>query len=264
MVTGTSYLNLLKAAVAETDPIARYYYSQRDLPVAQKADMSPVTAADQEIERTLMSFFHKHLPNAVILGEEYGQSGETLDTQRDRIRIIIDPIDGTRNFIRGVPLVATLLAVECDGEIVAGLVSNPLQSEHWAAEKGAGATYNDKPIYVSQVATLAASQAFHGSLYGSETDGLPREQALALLSQTQRQRGFGDFYGHILVASGAGEFSFDVGFQPWDIAPLKIIVEEAGGMVTNFDGRFSVEAKSMICSNGRFHAQLVAAFKGSV
>lgn len=258
----TSYLALLQAAVVETDAIARHYYTQRDFVVAQKADLSPVTIADQEIEQTLTKFFREHLPNADILGEEYGIAvhsavSAAASPQQKHLRVIIDPIDGTRNFVRGIPFVATLLAIECDGEIVAGLVSNPIQREHWAAEKGQGATYNDRPIHVSSVATLGDSQAFHGSLYGPEAEGLPRDKVLNILSQTHRQRAMGDFYGHILVAAGAGEFSLDFGLKPWDIAPLKIIVEEAGGRVTNFDGGFSLEGGSLVCSNGLLHEQLM-------
>ena len=299
----TSYLALLQEAVIETDAIARHYYTKRDFVVSQKADLSPVTIADQEIEQTLTRFFRKHLPDADILGEEYGESdlsrrapgasraldpdglgnpapssaaGATgiqraepfgikkiasAEPRQGRLRIIIDPIDGTRNFIRGIPLFATLLAIECDGEIIAGLVSNPIQREQWGAELGAGATYNGSPIHVSSVADLAASQVFHGSLYGSEAEGLPREKVLGVLSQTHRQRGMGDFYGHMLVASGAGEFSLDFGLKPWDLAPLKIIVEEAGGKVTNRDGGFSLTNGSLVCSNGVLHRDVLTALQ---
>jgi len=272
----TSYLALLKEALRETDEIARYYYTKRDFVVSQKADMSPVTIADQEIEQTLTKFFRERLPDARILGEEYGESGihpsttlrdpgepfETItpysaEPSKGRLRVIIDPIDGTRNFVRGIPFIATLLAIELDGKIIAGLVSNPIQREQWAAELGAGATYNGSPIRVSSVASLAAAQAFHGSLYGSEAEGLPRDKILKILSQTHRQRAMGDFYGHMLVASGAGEFSLDFGLKPWDIAPLKIIVEEAGGRVTNFDGGFSLEGGSLLCSNGVLHDRVL-------
>jgi histidinol-phosphatase len=317
-----SYLALLQEAVIETDAIARHYYTKRDFAVSQKADLSPVTVADQEIEQTLTRFFRKRLPDADILGEEYGttaheerllpaengiQRAEHLDLSRralgasraldpdglgdpdpssaagangiqraepfelktpysaepskGRLRVIIDPIDGTRNFVRGIPFIATLLAIELDGKIIAGLVSNPIQREQWGAELGAGATYNGSPIRVSSVVDLASSQAFHGSLYGSEAEGLPRDKVLEILSQTHRQRAMGDFYGHMLVASGAGEFSLDFGLKPWDIAPLKIIVEEAGGRVSNFDGRFSLDGGSLVCSNGVLHRAVLTALK---
>jgi len=284
----TSYLALLQEAVIETDAIARHYYTKRDFVVSQKADLSPVTIADQEIEQTLTKFFRKRLPDADILGEEYGTTvheerllpaengihpSTTLRDPREpfeikktysaepskgRLRVIIDPIDGTRNFVRGIPFIATLLAIELDGKIIAGLVSNPIQREQWGAELGAGATYNGSPIHVSSVADLAVSQAFHGSLYGSEAEGLPRDKVLGILSQTHRQRAVGDFYGHMLVASGAGEFSLDFGLKPWDIAPLKIIIEEAGGRVTNFDGGFSLDGGSLVCSNGVLHHDILA------
>jgi histidinol-phosphatase len=265
-----SYLALLQEAVIETDAIARHYYTKRDLVVSQKSDLSPVTIADQEIEQTLTQFFCKHLPDAAILGEEYGASEITRAKPFDLsapyasapstggLRVIIDPIDGTRNFVRGIPFVATLVAIEREGHIIAGLVSNPIQREQWSAEKGKGATYNGSPISVSKIAHLSESQAFHGSLYGPEAEGLPRDKVLKILSQTPRQRAIGDFYGHMLVASGAGEFSLDFGMKPWDIAPLKIIVEEAGGRVTNGDGGFSLEVGSLVCSNGVLHEALLA------
>lgn len=289
-----SYLALLQEAVIETDAIARHYYTKRDFVVAQKQDLSPVTIADQEIEQTLTKFFRERLPDVAILGEEYGESGAVFPhpqpisqgergaqpfaagetgiqraepfelkkpysaaPSKGRLRVIIDPIDGTRNFVRGIPFIATLLAIELDGQIIAGLVSNPIQREQWGAELGAGATYNGSPIRVSSIAELASSQAFHGSIYGPEAEGLPRDNVLGILSQTHRQRAMGDFYGHMLVSSGAGEFSLDFGLKPWDIAPLKIIVEEAGGRVTNFDGGFSLEVGSLLCSNGVLHDRLL-------
>lgn len=253
------YMTLLDEAVNETDSIARHYYARRDVVVQQKVDLSPVTEADQKIERTLVGFFLRNIPDVTILGEEYGRSG----SPNGRYRVIIDPIDGTRNFIRGIPVFGTLIAIADGDAIVAGVVSNPIQKERWIAQKGKGALYNQQPIQVSQVQTLADSQAFHGSLYGTEAIGLPVASVLSLLSQTHRQRAFGDFYGHVLVASGAGEFSLDFGLKPWDKAPLKIIVEEAGGCVTNWDGGFSLEDSSLVCSNGLFHDKLVHSAGGA-
>lgn len=257
----TGYAKVLCEAVTETDAIARHYYGKRDIQVLQKHDLSPVTAADQEIERTLTRFFRAQWPHVAILGEEYGVTSSAGDAHHPRLRVIIDPIDGTRNFVRGIPIFGTLLAVSFEDEIVAGVVSNPIQREHWVAEKSQGATYNGVPISVSRIATMAEAQAFHGGLYGSESLYLPREKVLDLLSQTHRQRAFGDFYGHVLIASGAGEFSLDFGLQPWDKAPFKIIVEEAGGRVTNLDGSFSLEDGSLVCSNGWLHDEVLAALQ---
>ena len=130
------------------------------------------------------------------------------------------------------------------------MVSNPITNERWVTSVGNGATYNDKPIHVSSIDSLSDSQAFYGRLFGREARG-NSEQLIKLLSHTKRQRGIGDFLMHMWVANGYGEFGIDFKLQPWDLAPLGIIVEEAGGKVTSASGdSFDIYEGSILSSNG--------------
>ena len=174
---------------------------------------------------------------------------------------MIDPIDGTSNFIRGIPICGTLLALEKAGEIVAAVGSNGIQKERWYAAKGHGSFYNGKQITVSDIENLQDSQVFHGSLYGREARG-ELDRLLLVLSKTKRQRGIGDFLIHMWVASGYGEFGIDFNLQPWDIAPLGLIVSEAGGFVSQINGGpFDIYEGSILSSNGLFHADIVNLFQ---
>ena len=129
-----------------------------------------------------------------------------------------------------------------------GLVSSPVTRDRWWATKGGGSFYNGNQIRVSSVDTLSESQSFFGGLYGQETRNQP-SKLLPLLEKTYRQRGFGDYYAHVLVAMGCGEFAVDYGLNPWDTAPLKILLEEAGGVVLNLDGRADIYSSVFISSN---------------
>jgi histidinol-phosphatase len=176
--------------------------------------------------------------------------------------LIIDPIDATRNFVRGIPIFATLLAIEQESEIVAGLVSAPALSARWSAARGSGAFAGSRPIRVSRVSDLARSQIFHGSLGGAEAKRLPPGLP-TLIRATERQRGLGDFYQHVLVAEGAGEVAIDPVMFPWDIAALQVIVEEAGGRATTLQGERSVYGGSLVCSNGLLHEEALRILRGA-
>jgi histidinol-phosphatase len=210
-----------------------------------------------EIEQFIRKFACSTLPGIGVLGEEFGEDEGTTGT-----RLIIDPIDGTRNFVRGLPFFGTLLGVEVNGEITMGMVSAPYFGERWwggcGETKGAWYrnTFSERALSVSNIEDLADSQIFHGSLYGCEAAQTPMTLQ-SLLSKTNRQRGVGDYYLHMLVASGAGEIGVDFGLKPWDKAPLKAIVEGAGGSVTNMDGSFTLEHHSIVSSNGRVHAAIL-------
>ena len=247
----------LHEIATEADRIAMHYFSRRTLKIENKQDQSPVTQADLEIETMIRDQVHTRWPGIGILGEEFGDEKSTVST-----RIIVDPIDGTRNFIRGVPFFATLLAVETDGEIVMGMVSAPYHRERWWGRCGIdpNAMYRnpsgEQLIHVSDISKIEDAQVFHGSLYGCEALLTPSTLE-TLLSKTNRQRGVGDYYLHMLVASGAGEFGVDFGLKPWDKAALKAIVEGAGGMVTDATGGFSIHTDSIVSSNGQFHRDIL-------
>jgi len=248
------WIPLLQDLADRSDAIALRYFRAGDLHVERKPDRSLVTRADLEIEAMVRDELARRHPELDVFGEEQGE-----DTQRGSGRLIVDPIDGTANFARGIPVFGTLLAIEVDDVIVAGMVSAPALHGRWHAILGGGAWAGTRRLRVSGVAALEDAQVFHGSLAGAEA--VPATQRIpALLERTHRQRGFGDFYQHVLVAEGCGELALDPVVQPWDIAPLRILVEEAGGRATSFTGATSIYAGSLLSSNGRLHDVALQAF----
>lgn len=250
------YVSFLLRIADLSDPIALKFYNADELGVEIKANETPVSAGDLAIENEIRRLVGKEMPNLSIVGEEYGL------TQGDsNVKLIIDPIDGTKNFIKGIPFFATLLAIEEDGEVVAGLVSAPANNDRWWAQKGQGAFHNGKQIKVSDVARVEDCLAVHGSIFGSEASDDP-QKVLNLLSRTYRQRGFGDYYPAMLVAMGLADFAIDFKLKEWDIASLKIIVEEAGGQFSDTAGQDNIYSGNFVVSNGKLHADVVNALDG--
>ncbi|MFO7653614.1 MAG: inositol monophosphatase family protein [Candidatus Krumholzibacteriia bacterium] len=246
------WLPFLDGIADQADSIALRHFRARDLRVATKPDASPVTEADEAIEAAARTIVRLRHPELGVLGEEAGdEPGPTA------ARLIIDPIDGTANFIRGIPIFATLLAIEEDGEVTAGLVSAPALGVRWQAARGHGAYRGDRRLQVSSVAKLEDAQLFHADLRDAAGTFLPPEWA-ALYRRGRRTRGFGDFYQHLLVAEGCGELALDPIVKPWDVAPLVVIVEEAGGRVTALTGERSLQAGSLVSSNGLVHDEALA------
>lgn len=248
--------SLLVNCADQADDIARHYYDKVDLSITEKEDKSVVSEGDIEIEKHIRSYIASHCPSLEIYGEEFGACDRHAP-----YKLIIDPIDGTSNFVRKIPVFGTLLGIEIDGQVIAGLVSNPIMNDRWVALRDKGATYNEEPIQVSSIQSLNNAQGFYGSLYGREARG-HTDQLLKLLSKTKRQRGIGDFLMHMWVANGYGEFGIDFNLQPWDLAPLGIIVEEAGGVVTATSGAsFDIYEGSILSSNGCFHNDIVSVYQ---
>lgn len=240
------WLPFLITAADRADEIALRLFRKPGLRVETKPDLSPVTEADQAIEAAVRALAHERHPELGLLGEEQGKSAGA-----GHARLIIDPIDGTRNFVRGIPVFATLLAVEVAGEVVAGVASAPALGARWQAARGAGAFRDGRPLRVSSVGSLADALLFHGNL-GVGEGGMP-PGILGLLTYVGHTRGFGDFYQHMLVAEGAGDIAVDPVMHPWDIAALQVIVEEAGGRATSLRGERSIRASSLVSSNGLLH-----------
>ena len=241
------WMPLLQDLADRADRISTRYFQSSDLPVERKPDRSLVTKADLEVEESVRDEVARRHPELGVFGEEHGEHEGSSGT-----RLIVDPIDATANFARGLPIFATLLAIEEGGEIVAGLVSAPALHRRWHAARGRGAFSGGRRLRVSMVSALEDAQVFHGSLAGAEA--VPNTQKIpALLAKTWRQRGVGDFYQHMLVAEGCGEIAIDPIVMPWDIAPLQIIVEEAGGRATTVGGERSIYAGSLISSNAVMH-----------
>ena len=238
------------------DEIALHYFNHEKLGIEIKDNMTPVSAGDLAIENEIRSIVKSEHPELSIIGEEYG---ETITDSS--VKLIIDPIDGTKNFIRGLPIFGSLFAIEDNGEIVAGMVSAPALNDRWWASKNNGAFYNDTKISVSNISNLDEANGLHGSIFGSEACSTP-EPVIQLLQDTYRQRGFGDFYPHMLVAMGCGEYAIDFKLNVWDIAPLKIIVEEAGGTCTDSNGNHSIYSGNIISSNSNLHSKVLSYIKG--
>jgi histidinol-phosphatase len=254
--TPDSWLPFLEQLADESDAIALAHFRSSGLVAEWKADRSPVTLADRGIEDAVRATVRRRHPDMGVLGEEEGESGAGA------LRLIVDPIDGTRNFVRGIPIFATLLAVERAGEVIAGLVSAPALGLRWHAARGAGAWCGGRRLSVSAVGTLAEAQLFHGSIGGAR-EGNPLPALLSLADRVSRTRGFGDFYQHLLVAEGGGEIAVDPTMKPWDIAALQVIVEEAGGRCTSLRGGRSIYQGSLVSTNGRFHEETLAILTGS-
>ncbi len=255
------WLALAHAACDEADEIARQSF-RRDLEISTKPDRTFVTQADTSIERAIRGRISAAHPDHGLVGEEYGIEGATAAT-----RWYIDPIDGTHNFIRGVPLFGTLLAVERDGELQAAVLSAPALRERWWARRGGGAwargldDETPRPLHVSRVSSLGDAQLLYGSAHEIEASG-HAPGFRSLLADVWRERGFGDFWGYALLAGGAAEAMVEVGLSPWDAAAPLVLVEEAGGRATNFDGERSFDSGTFVVSNGILHDEILARLRG--
>lgn len=224
--------------------------------VEWKADESPVTIADRNAESKIRDIISRHFPNDGFLGEEHedhpGSSG---------YRWVIDPIDGTRSFVRGIPLWATLVGLEHYGDAIAGFCYIPVLGHTYRALRGEGAFCNDKQIHVSTETSLANSMfCYSGSQYFRKANA--SEAFHRLHDATDRQRGLGDFYGFMMVAQGSAELMLDHGVHAWDVAALIPILEEAGGQLTNWQGKRGIDAPDALASNGKLHAQALQLLHG--
>lgn len=240
------------------DSIALERYQSLDLVITTKPDNTPVTDADRAVETAIREALATHRPNDGLLGEEFGS-----DITGSKRYWIIDPIDGTKNFMRGVPTWATLIAlveVSEDGtqEVVVGVASSPALSRRWFASccQGAFVTFNGvtKKISVSQVATLTDASITYSDFIGFD-DRLPSFQKM--LDNAWRTRGMGDFWSHMLVAEGAVDVAIEPTLAVWDMAALDIIVREAGGIFTNVDGVPGPFGGSGVSTNGVLHNAVI-------
>jgi len=226
-------------------------FRESGLEIRRKADRSLVTQADTSIERTLREAIEVAFPHDRILGEEEGGSHDPTG------RVwILDPIDGTANYARGIPVWATLIALQVDGAGVLGVASAPLLGERYAAARGKGATMDGASIHVSDISVIGDAQVLFQE-FDELTRQRYREASLGLARDAWRTRGFGDFWGHALVARGAAEVVLEPGLAIWDYAALEVIVEEAGGQVSTFDGSPLTHGGSMLATNGALHDEVL-------
>jgi histidinol-phosphatase len=252
-----SRYDLAVEAAQQAGKIALGYFDMEEDPVRVewKPNDTPVTVADREAEeylqRTLLGMF----PNDGFWGEEFGEVPGSSG-----YRWIIDPIDGTRSFVRGIPLWGTLVGLEYKGEQIAGVTRIPALKQTFRALRGDGAYRDDRRIRVSEVSDFGHSQVFYSGINWFMNSG-SREAFLDLVGRTQRQRGFGDFYGFCLVAQGSGEMMLEYGVKPWDIAALRPLVEEAGGRFSDWEGTPTIQRPDILASNGKLHEETLVILK---
>lgn len=225
-------------------------YFESGVKVDTKPDRTPVTQADREAEALIRERISARFPSHRFLGEELGGSAGEGDVW------IIDPIDGTKNFIRGLPFFAIQLALHRDGEPTIGVSYAPALGELLAAERGRGVTFNGSAIHVSQIAQLGDAFVSHGGLDQFEKHG--RLPALIELGRRAMSiRGHGDFYGYHLLARGKVDAMLEASVSPWDVAAARVIVTEAGGCFTNLDGQVPELLSSSLATNGPLHQDIL-------
>jgi histidinol-phosphatase len=251
------YGTLLDNIAREADVIAMRYFRTSDVHVDRKGDGSPVTQADRAVEEMARAKVKSSGLPLDVLGEEMGGRDASAASNSGRARLIIDPIDGTEEFSRGIPTFGTLLAIEKDGEIVAGMASAPALSTRWWAYRGQGAYRNGKEIHVSKAATLNASMVFTTGT-GPKKTSVMRDKIRRLVDAARNGRALGGYWQHMLVAEGSIEVAVDLTSMPWDLAPLGIIVEEAGGRSTNLQGVRSIYTHALVSTNGLVHDEVLA------
>ena len=235
----TDRLEFAVAVAAQAGELIVKHYQKIDLSVELKGDQSPVTIADREAERLIRSEIDTHFPEDGIVGEEFGET-----VGKNRFRWFLDPIDGTKSFVHGVPLFGTLIGLEWNGQLVLGVCRFPALNEVVYAAHGLGAWWEPpghpkRPARVSTTAELSEATFCTTTVAGWQRVG--RQDAFdALCGQTKLTRGWGDCYGHMLVATGRADVMVDPLLNPWDAAALVPIVQEAGGAFLDFKGECSI------------------------
>lgn len=246
-----SDLRVALEAADAADAVTMSHFRDLGLRVDEKPDASPVTEADQGAERAVRAVLERARPDDAIAGEEYGESG---DSER---RWIIDPIDATVNYVRGLPVWATLIALEDADGIVTGVVSAPAMAQRWWAGRGLGAFLNAGPLQVSEVDRIEDAHLSFNSIVDHEAHGLG-SQVHELSRRCERTRGFGDFLSFMFLAGGGVDIVVEPIAAEWDLAPLAVIVKEAGGRFTDLGGTPTIRTGSAVATNGLLHDEVIA------
>lgn len=250
-------------AAGRAAEIARGYFPDGDLAdfaatVEWKLDRSPVTAGDRAAEAFLRNRIINAFPADAFLGEEYGEKPGASG-----FRWVVDPIDGTRNFMRGMPLWGTLVGLEYRGEAVAGAAVMPSLGHTYRALRGDGAFRDGRRLRVSETASLDDAVLVCSSLSGFFKAGRETE-FLELARRTHRQRAFGNFYGFVLVAEGAADVMVEQGLHVWDVAAVAPIIEEAGGRFSDWNSETTIHHPDVVASNGRLHDEALRILNGNL
>ena len=251
----TADLELALALADVADGITMSRFLADDLRVEDKPDLTPVSDADRAVEQAIRERLAAERPDDAIVGEEFGAGGTGPR------RWILDPIDGTKSFVRGAPSWATLIALEVDGTQVLGVVSAPSLARRWWAARGGGAwtrsPSGERSCRVSAVRRLDDAFLTYASLSGWDSRGL-LDQMVGLTRDVWRTRAYGDFWSHMLVAEGAADVSCEPEVSLWDLAALQPIIEEAGGRFSDLSGVDRADGGSVVCSNGLLHDEVLA------
>jgi histidinol-phosphatase len=237
------------------DDITMRRFRAIDLNVQAKADLTPVTDADLAAEESIRGVLSRARPRDGMLGEEFGRSGASTRCW------VVDPIDGTKNFVRGVPVWATLIGLMAEGQVTVGVVSAPALGRRWWGAQDGGAWTGRSltkatACRVSEVGRLQDASLSYSDLDTWERQG-QLEQFLGLARAVWRTRAYGDFWSHVLVAEGAVDVSAETGVTLWDLAALQIIVQEAGGIFSDLAGNATPEGGSAVCTNGLLHNEVL-------
>jgi histidinol-phosphatase len=262
-------LALALACSDEADALALGSFRQA-IEVEAKPDASFVTAADRAVERAIRTRIAARFPDHGLVGEEYGVEEGAAGAGGERW--IIDPIDGTHSFMRGVPVFATLLALEVEGSLAVGVVSAPALRRRWFAWRGGGAwvvgtgSADGERDAVARLSVSGVREVAMSHLVFSSASPLRHSELTpgfdTLVERVWRDRGFGDFWGYMLVAEGAAEVMLERDLSLWDIAAPRLIVEEAGGRLSDLTGGLDLPAKGVLATNGVLHDEVLAILGG--
>ena len=259
MPSWDSDLALAHQLADDADSLTSARFLAQDLKVETKPDLTPVSDADRGVEEAARARLAVERPGDDVLGEEFGV---TVGTGSGR-RWILDPVDGTKNFVRGVPVWATLVALVEDGEVVVGVVSAPALGRRWWASTGGGAWSGPRLSGARRLQVSAVNDLADASLSYSDLDGWAPHGGSAAFEAVRRRvwrtRAYGDFWSHVLVAEGAVDLAVEPELSAWDIAALVPVVREAGGRITGFDGAPALDAGCAVTSNGLLHEQFLTA-----
>lgn len=233
--------------------ITLQYFRSESLAVEMKSDLSPVTIADRETEKWIREEIGRRFPGDQVIGEEFGEGPGTTGARR----WIVDPIDGTKSFVHGVPLYGVMIGVEVDGEIVAGAVGTPALGELVVAELGRGCFLNGRPCKVSSVSDLSKALLLTTDVRSHAEKG-KNESFERVHSRCRLLRTWGDCYGHLMVATGRAEVMLDPEMSPWDCAALMPILLEAGGTFTDYAGKQTVYGADAFSTNSLLYEEVLA------
>ncbi|WP_375500759.1 histidinol-phosphatase [uncultured Jatrophihabitans sp.] len=251
-------LALALALADDADAISMPRFGAADLVVESKPDLTPVSDADKAVEQAIRSRIERERPDEAVFGEEFGSAGSSTR------RWVLDPIDGTKNFVRNVPVWATLIALMDGNDVVVGVVSAPALGRRWWAAHGSGAWVSvfgapARRLAVSRVAAIADASVSYSSFSGDEAWGKRHAGFTGLLQEAWRTRAYGDFWSYMLVAEGAVDIAAEPELELYDMAALYPVVTEAGGRFTGLDGGDGVLHGNAVATNGLLHDTVLSA-----